>query len=132
MYNSLQMQAIRQGLEAGLDVPQYATLGGDGKPVYDSYQMEEIRQGLEAGLDISQYTMLGDDGKPVYDSWQMAEIRQGLEAGLDVPQEPPYMAADLSGMDTLEQLATLDGLGGGSTHTAPADREKGGQGIGDG
>ena len=69
---------------------------------------------------------------PLHDSWQMQEIRYGLKAGLDVPQEPPYMAAGLFGVDMLERLAALDRPGDGSAPAASAGREKGGQGIGDG
>ncbi len=44
-----QMEEIRMGLEAGLDVSLYA------RPEFDWEQMQEIRLGLEDGLDVSVY-----------------------------------------------------------------------------
>ena len=73
-FNDLQMSQIRQGLEAEVDVSEYAD------PKFDWEQMWEIRQGLEEGLDVSKYV------DPKFNREQMREIRQGLEKGLDISQ----------------------------------------------
>ena len=50
VFGSLQMQEIREGLKAGLDVSQYTILNSQGKPVYEWDQMREIRKKLEEEL----------------------------------------------------------------------------------
>ena len=67
-----QMEQIRLGLEAGIDVSKYANSKLSDK------QMEEIRWGLEDGLDVSKYA------DPKFNWEQMEEIRKGLESGIDV------------------------------------------------
>ena len=58
--SSAQVNEIREGLEAGLDVSVYA------RPEFDWVQMNEIRKGLKAGLDVSVYA------KPEFTPEQMA------------------------------------------------------------
>lgn len=70
-FDEKQKQALREGLENGLDISVYAN------PSYDSYQMNEIRWGLEKNLDVSIYA------NPKFDWEQMREIRKGLEENLN-------------------------------------------------
>ena len=67
-----QMEQIRLGLEAGIDVSKYANSKLSDK------QMEEIRYGLQLDLDVSKYA------DPKFNWEQMEEIRKGLESGIDV------------------------------------------------
>lgn len=71
-YAKLQMQEIRKGLEAGVDVSVYA----DAR--YNHLQMGVIRDGLEAGIDVAVYA------DPKFDFGQMVQIYLGLKAGVDV------------------------------------------------
>ncbi len=48
-FDGKQLEEIRKGLEAGVDVSVYA------KPEYNWEQMQEIRWGLESGVDVSVY-----------------------------------------------------------------------------
>ena len=71
-YDCLQMSEIRWGLEQGVDVSIYAD------PEFTAAQMGVIRLGLENGVDVSIYA------DPRYNSSQMDEIRQGLDENVDV------------------------------------------------
>ena len=71
-FDEKQKQALREGLENGLDISVYAN------PSYDSYQMNEIRWGLEKNLDVTQYATTK------YNWRQMSQIREGLERNLDI------------------------------------------------
>lgn len=71
-FDEKQKQALREGLENGLDISVYAN------PSYDSYQMNEIRWGLEKNLDVSPYATTK------YNWRQMSQIREGLERNLDI------------------------------------------------
>ena len=71
-FDEKQKQALREGLENGLDISVYAN------PSYDSYQMNEIRWGLEKNLDVSLYATTK------YNWRQMSQIREGLERHLDI------------------------------------------------
>lgn len=70
-FDEKQKQALRDGLENGLDISVYA------KPEYNYDQMEQIRKGLEQKLDVSIYA------NPKFDWQQMREIRKGLEENLN-------------------------------------------------
>lgn len=72
MFDWRQMDQIHRGLEAGLDVSQYAD------PKFDYNQMEAIRYGLEHGFDVTPYAELG------YSGGQMLQIAFGLARGLDI------------------------------------------------
>lgn len=74
MFDEDQMREIRKGLDAGVDVSQYAD------PKFSSWQMLQIRKGLESGVDVSPYA----DPKFKWD--QMEEIRYGLESGVGISQ----------------------------------------------
>ena len=67
-----QLEEIKLGKEAGIDVMQYA------KPQFLAIQMRQIRLGLMENLDVACYT------KPEYDWFQMEELREGLKAGVAV------------------------------------------------
>lgn len=67
-----QMEEIKAGLAAGINVSEYA------RPEFTSIQMRQIRLGLEGGLDVSLYA------DPQYDWLQMIEIRRGLESKVNV------------------------------------------------
>ncbi len=71
-FYAIQMRQIRQGLALGLDVSQYAS------PSYDWFQMEEIRLGLENGVKVKVY----NDPSISYD--RMRQVRKGLEQGVDL------------------------------------------------
>ncbi|OUZ19561.1 LPD1 domain-containing protein [Enterococcus cecorum] len=71
-FDEKQKQALREGLENGLDISVYAN------PSYDSYQMNEIRWGLEKNLDVTQYATTK------YNWRQMSQIREGLERNVDI------------------------------------------------
>ena len=82
--NDSQIEQIKKGLEAGLDVSLYTILNKEGKSAYDFMQMYEIRKGLLARVDVSRYMILNLKGNPVFDQSQMCEIRLGLETKINV------------------------------------------------
>lgn len=69
---AIQMQQIRLGLMNGIKAEEYARMD------YDWFQMEEIRKGLEAGVNISAFA------SPDITFDRMQQIRLGLEAGIDL------------------------------------------------
>jgi uncharacterized protein (DUF342 family) len=71
-FNPNQIDEIRQGQEAGLDVSVYA------KKKFFAVQMREIRLGLLDGVDVNFYA------NPDYDWFQMQEIRKGLTSGVRI------------------------------------------------
>lgn len=66
-----QLNEIKLGLEAGIDVSKFA------KKEYFAIQMREVRLGLEENLPVFIYN------HAKYDWFQMEEIRLGLERGVD-------------------------------------------------
>ncbi len=78
-----QMEAIRQGLEKGLDVSWYTSVN------YDWFQMEEIKRGLEWGLDVSVYA------KPQISYDRMRQIRKALREGIDLSRHQELEAGYL-------------------------------------
>ncbi len=78
-----QMEAIRQGLEKGLDVSWYTSVN------YDWFQMEEIKKGLEWGLDVSVYAK----AEISYD--RMRQIRKALREGIDLSRHQELEAGYL-------------------------------------
>lgn len=83
-----QMEEMRKGAEAGLDVKIYA------KKEFLAIQMQQIRLGLMKKLPVEVYA------KTEYDWFQMEEIRKGLEAGLDISI---YASPDVS-YDRMQQI----------------------------
>lgn len=97
-FSADQINEIREGLEAGVDVTVFAKkellaiqmrqirLGlTEGLPVeiyahesYDWFQMEEIREGLKAGIDVSKYA------SPDIPYDKMRQMRKGLQDGVDL------------------------------------------------
>jgi len=71
-FDNRQMREIREGLESGIDVSQYAD------PNFSADQMGQIRSGLESGIDVSKYA------DPKFDVRQMYYIKRGLRSGFDV------------------------------------------------
>jgi uncharacterized protein (DUF342 family) len=71
-YFAIQMRQIRQGMMDGVDVLRYAD------PKFDWFQMEEIRKGLLSGVDVDKYGSLA----VTYD--RMRQVRIGLEQGIDL------------------------------------------------
>ena len=79
-FDEYQMEQIRWGLEAGMNVSVYAD------PAFDSNQMVQIFVGLNEGLNVSIYA------DPLYNSLQMKQLRECLEEGLDVSvYNDPYL-----------------------------------------
>lgn len=70
-FDADQLEEIRIGKEAGLDVSVYA------RNDLMAIQMRQLRLGLEAGYDVSVYA------SPDFDWFQMEEIRKGMEEGVD-------------------------------------------------
>ena len=62
-----QMDEIRLGLEAGVDVDKYAD------PKFNEYQMKQIQEGLENGVNVDKYA------NTKFDETQMYEIRKELK-----------------------------------------------------
>lgn len=69
---AIQMHEIRLGMEAGFDVSIYAS------PEFDWFQMEEIRKGMEDGVDYRLYA------NPALDYSKMRQIRKGLRDGINL------------------------------------------------
>lgn len=95
-FDMQQLEEIRAGKEAGLDISLYAS------PAFHALQMHQLRLGLAAGIDVSVYA------DAAYDWFQMEELRLGLEKGLDVGF---YADASITG-DQMRQLrkAKLSGI----------------------
>ncbi len=68
-FSLAQLNEIKIGFDAGLDVERYAF------SFYDSAQMEILRLTLEMGLDIDIFDFF------VLEAWQMEEIFELLLAG---------------------------------------------------
>lgn len=72
LFDTLQLEQIRRGLESGVDVELYLD------PGKSWLEMEEIRVSLETGFDMKKYLSQG------FDWMQCNEIRAGFEANVDV------------------------------------------------
>lgn len=65
-FDIFQMEQIKWGLKAGVDVDKYAD------PKFDNFQMVQIKWGLEEGIDVDKYA------DPRFNWKQMQEIRLSL------------------------------------------------------
>ena len=83
-----QLEEIRKGIEAGIDVSLYAQRG------FLAIQMQQIRLGLMNGIKAEEYARVD------YDWFQMEEIRKGLEAGVNISA---FASPDIS-FDRMQQI----------------------------
>lgn len=71
-FNEYQMKVIKEGLEKGLDVAQFAD------PDFNPNQMNELKDGLKKGIDIS---LVAD---PQFDYLSMRYLINCIEEGWDI------------------------------------------------
>ncbi|MCR4806819.1 MAG: FapA family protein [Lachnospiraceae bacterium] len=101
-----QVEEIKKGLEAGLDIEPY-----EDKDFY-AWQMRQIRYGIIAGLPVNIYA------RKDFDWFQMEEIRLGLEDKLNV-RLYAYPKVPFTTMRQL-RLALKDGINLSKYLTLPA------------